>query len=424
MMMARNMPRNVKIGVVGCGVVATAYYLPYILKMADAELVALCDLNRARTAHCARLFGAPAQYQDYDEMLAQADIDAVFILTGPGTHLSFALKAVAAGKHILIQKPMALDMAGANAIVDAVRAAGVKALIEPTSNSPLDPAYRALRQLIAQGLLGDIAWFTWLPGVPSHYGGGLGGNPYGVGAFYAKDSGGMLMDFPYAPTQIATLLGNCKRVTGLGTISVPNRHIVPDSEYDRFLAQATDPDEVNYWDVVLDLPKTQPVEMAAEDNVFSLYEMENGAVGLFHIARAFHPMPAGSTPSGLRIYGTAGNLALGTGGHFASIISERRDLLPADLGHIDAEGWYHIEPAGDQRQAKWPKPIPGAFTYYHESTRHLVDCILDDRDPLINVEWGRHITEMMVGALDSSRRGVRYEMTTTLTGLRARGEGE
>ena len=61
-----------------------------------------------------------------------------------------------------------------------------------------------------------------------------------------------------------------------------------------------------------------------------------------------------------------------------------------------------------------------ATAYYHESTRHLVDCILEERDPLINVEWGRHITEMMVGALESSRRGVRYEMTTTLTGLRMR----
>ncbi len=409
---------KVKIGIVGCGVVATAYYLPYIIKMANAELVALCDLNGDRTAHCARLFGALEQYQDYDQMIAQADIDAVLILTGPGTHLPFALKAVSAGKHILIQKPMALDMAGANAIVDAVRKAGVKALIEPSANSPLDPAYRALRNLIAAGVLGDIAWFTWLPGVPSRYGGGLGGNPYGMGAFYAKDSGGMLLDFPYAPTQIATLLGDCKRVTGLSTISVPNRHIVPDSAYDTFLANATDPDEVNYWDVVLDLPKTQPVQMEAEDNVFSLYEMDNGAVGVFHIARAFHPMPAGSTPSGLRVYGTAGNLALGTGGHFASIISERRDLLPSDLGHIDGDGWYNIAPTGDHTKAKWPKPVPGAFTYYHESTRHFVDCILENRDPLINVEWGRHITEMMVGALESSRCGVRYAMTTTLTGLR------
>lgn len=58
-----------------------------------------------------------------------------------------------------------------------------------------------------------------------------------------------------------------------------------------------------------------------------------------------------------------------------------------------------------------------ATAYYHQSTQHLIDCIQEDRDPLINVEWGRHITEMMVGALESSRTGQRYGMTTTLTGL-------
>lgn len=406
--------RKVKIGVVGCGVVATAYYLPNIFKMANAELVAVCDSNPARTAACVRLFGAKEQYQDYYEMLARSDIEAVFILTGPGTHLPFTLAAIEKGKHVLLQKPMALDMQGANAIVEATRKAEVKVVVEPSSNSPLDHAYPPLRELIQKGVLGDVSWFSWLPGVPSHYHPSLGGNPYGIGAFYAKDSGGMLLDFPYAPTQIATLLGSCKSVMGMARITVPDRLIVPDSEYDKFLAQATDPENANYWDVVVNLPKTLQVRMEAEDSASSLYEMESGATGVFHIARAFHPVPPGAGYGGLRVFGTEGNLVLGANGHFASIISNRRHLLP----HVDAEGWYHVPPTGDGSRAQWPKPTPGAFNYYHESTQHLVDCILEDREPIVNVEWGRHITEMMLGALESSRTGKRYEMTTTLTGLR------
>ncbi|MCB0092961.1 MAG: Gfo/Idh/MocA family oxidoreductase, partial [Caldilineaceae bacterium] len=54
------------------------------------ELSAVCDLNAARAEACVRLFGAKAAYQDYDEMIEQADIDAVFILTAPGTHVRFA----------------------------------------------------------------------------------------------------------------------------------------------------------------------------------------------------------------------------------------------------------------------------------------------------------------------------------------------
>lgn len=405
---------KVKIGVVGCGVVATAYYLPYILKMENAELVAVCDTNPARTAACMRLFAAKEQYQDYYEMLARADIEAVLILTGPGSHLPFTLAAVEKGKHVLLQKPMALDMAGVNAIVEAVRKAGVKVVVEPSSNSPLDPAYPPLRELIINGVLGDISWFSWLPGIPTRYHPSLGGNPYGIGAFYAKESGGMLLDFPYAPTQIATLLGSCKSVMGMARITVPERMIVPDSEYDHFLAQTTDPENANYWDVVVNLPKTLAVRMEAEDSASSLYEMENGATGVFHIARAFHPVPAGTGYGGLRIFGSEGNLVLGANGNFASLISTRGDLLP----HVDDEGWYHIPATGDASKAQWPKPTPGSFNYYHESTQHLIDCILEDRDPLVNVEWGRHITEMMLGALESSRSGQRYTMTSTLTGLR------
>ena len=191
--------RKVKVGVVGCGVVATAYYLPFLMRYAD--LVAVCDLDAERTAACARLFGAKEQYQDYFEMLAKADIEAVWVLTGPGTHARFTIAAAQAGKHILLQKPMATTLADTHAIVKAVREAGVKALVEPSSPSPLDPAYPPLRRMIDAGVLGDPYWFMAVSTGPDHYHPSLGGNPYGLGAFFGKDSGGMLFDYAYTPSQ-------------------------------------------------------------------------------------------------------------------------------------------------------------------------------------------------------------------------------
>ncbi|MEZ4736273.1 MAG: Gfo/Idh/MocA family oxidoreductase [Caldilineaceae bacterium] len=163
------MTQKVKIGVVGCGVVATAYYLPYLMRMKDAEITAVCDRVAGRAADCVRLFGAKAAYEDYEAMLAQADLDAVFILTAPGTHVPFTLAAVQAGKHVLLQKPMATTLADARAIAQAVRTAGVKALIEPSSNSPLDPDVAHLRDLVRQGVLGDILWFTLGATGPTSY---------------------------------------------------------------------------------------------------------------------------------------------------------------------------------------------------------------------------------------------------------------
>jgi hypothetical protein len=96
------------------------------------------------------------------------------------------------------------------------------------------------------------------------------------------------------------------------------------------------------------------------------------------------------------------------------MISTRRDLLP----QVDDQGWYRVPVPGDVSKAVWPKPTPGGYHYYHASTQHLLDCIVEGCDPLVNVEWGRHITEMMTGAMTASASGQQYTMTTTLTGLR------
>ena len=129
-----------------------------------------------------------------------------------------------------------------------------------------------------------------------------------------------------------------------------------------------------------------------------------------HAGRTFHPVLPATGDGSLHVFGTAGNLMFGSG-HAASIISKHTKLLPV----VEADGWYHIRPRGDFAKAKWPQPIPGGFNYYHEPTRHLVQCILEDREPVVNVDWGLHITEMMVGALESSMTGRRYDMTTTLS---------
>lgn len=402
-------PKKIKIGVVGCGVVATAYYLPYLLQMPNVELVAVCDCFATRTQACLRLFGAKEQYLDYYKMIAQADIDAVLILTAPGTHAAFTLAAVEAGKHVLLQKPMATNFLDAQAIAQAVRRKGVKAVIEPSSGTPLDPNITQLRTLVRQGVLGDILWFSLAWTGPTSYHPSLGNNPYGQDAFFSKDSGGFLFDLPYAPTEIVGVLSACKSVTAHVRTIVHATDIVPEHSYDEFLSRVTDPMHANYWDVVLDLPRTQRVQVEAADNAYSLLEMANGAIGSLHVGRIYHPVLPGTGGGSLQIFGTHGNLLFGAG-YAASIISTHKDLLP----HVDADGWYHIHPKGDISKAKWPQPVPGGFNYYHESTRHFIDCILEDRDPLVNVEWGLHITEMMAGALESSQTGEKYMMKTRL----------
>jgi predicted dehydrogenase len=407
-------PAPIRVGIVGCGVVATAYYLPWLMKREDAVIAAVCDLDEERVDACVRLFGAERGFTDYTEMLDGGKLDAVLILTAPGTHLAFSLAAAERGLHLLIQKPMALDLDGANKIADAVRKAGVICVVEPSDHTLLDPQYRQLKEILDRGVLGRPYWFQYIDTAGTEYSAMLGGNPYGNKAFFSKDSGGMLFDFPYAPCRIVTTLGDCKSVTGNAAISVPDRKIIPDDGYTAFLKKCTDPDEANYWYEAMEADKSQTVEMGAPDNVFSNYEMDAGWLGTFHIGRPFHPLPKnGVGGGGLRIFGEGGNLIMGAG-CFASIITGDKSLLP----EAGDDRWFHMPNIGDYSRAGWPRPIPGAFNYYEESTRHLLDCIRTCSEPIVNVDFGRHITEMMHGALVSARTGRRYDLTTTTKGLR------
>lgn len=402
--------RKIRVGVVGCGVVATAYYLPFLLTRSDVEITAVCDRRRTRAEETKRLFGAKIAYDDYGAMLRQSDVELVFVLTGPGTHVAFTVAAVESGRDVLLQKPMALDLEGAEAIVRATRRHRRKVLVEPSDPSPIGPHYAEIRRLVRAGVLGKTSWFSYVPGgstQPGHP--SLQGNPYGEGAFYAKDSGGMIFDYAYGPSFIATVLGSCKRVTGIAVTTVPDRFIVPEDHYDAHLARARTPEEANYWDAAIAAAKTQPVKMEAPDNAYGLFEMADGAIGVYHFGRPFQPTRKGFNYGGLQIFGTEGNLYFGAG-HQASLYTTRRDLVP----ETDADGWHHWDVPGDWAKARWPQPAPGSFNYYHESTKHILDCIRDDRDPVLNVEFGRHVTEMMYGTAVSARTGRHYDMQTSI----------
>lgn len=403
------MADRVKIGVVGCGVVASAYYLPFLMDHEPADLVAVCDSTVARAEECKRLFGAREAYADYFEMLEKADIDAVWVLTGPGTHKAFSVAAAEAGKHILLQKPMATTKADADAIQAAVKKAGVHCLVEPSQQSPLQRPFPRLRELVKGGALGLPYYFSFLWTGPDHDNGGLGHNPYGAQAFLTKESGGILYDYAYGPSQIVSVLGSCKSVMAMSALQVPERDIVPDGEYTEYLKTRTDPWDANYWDAVVKRPKTDSALMESPDTYNILYEMEDGWIGMFHVGRPFQPIPKGVRGGAMEVFGTEGNIYFDPKpGMAATVSSTKREML----NNPDADGWEWFPREGDLSKAKWPKPTPGGFNYYHESSRELIDCILTGRRTMVNEDWGAHINEMLTGAQESAETGKKYEMQT------------
>jgi len=98
---------KIKVGVVGLGWVAQVVHLPILTKLSEAELVAVCDLDRSRGRLVAEKFGVKRLYTETQQMLAHEDIAAVIVCTSTDAHKEATIAALEAGKDVLVEKPIA-----------------------------------------------------------------------------------------------------------------------------------------------------------------------------------------------------------------------------------------------------------------------------------------------------------------------------
>jgi predicted dehydrogenase len=142
------------IGVVGGGGIVNYAHLP-AYRTAGFRVLACYDRNPEAAERTARDHGIPRVAASLEEMLADEAIQIVDIAISPWDQVAVATRAVAAGKHLLCQKPLSDDYAQAVALVDAARAAGVKLAVNQQMR--WDAGIRVSRQLLEQGALGDVA---------------------------------------------------------------------------------------------------------------------------------------------------------------------------------------------------------------------------------------------------------------------------
>ncbi|MBO3802651.1 MAG: Gfo/Idh/MocA family oxidoreductase [Candidatus Brockarchaeota archaeon] len=376
--------RRVKCGVLGCGVIANEVYLPTLREKAD--LVATCDIVPERAKRSMELWGAKEWYASLDEMLRKSDIEAVFVLTGMGMHAAHAAKAARAGKHVLIQKPLATNMRDADVVYRAVKKAGVKALVEP--NVQQDPLYKKAKSILEENAIGEVFWFR----------AGLGRGPptWSEKTFFTKTAGGPLFDLGvYDIAALTFLLGPASKVSGFAKISIPERYIVPDEFFTEHLARK--PYEP-FWSRLGAAKPSQKIRMGAEDNTLTLLNMKNGSIGCV-VANFVTPdglrRDVGNMPH-IEIYGREGALFIG-GQAPLSVMTNK-----GDSRYHKPSGWYHV-----------PREEIPAWNYYVASTEHFLDCIVNDREPIPNIEWGKHVSEIMIKSIQSARTGRSLKLSST-----------
>jgi predicted dehydrogenase len=154
-------------GVIGAGILGEEHSLVFS-HTPGAELVAVCDTNAERAKAVAAKYGARHWYTDYQELLKNPDIQAVSVATPDFAHRDITLAAVQAGKDVLVEKPLATSLKEAEEIAAAVRAAGIKFMVDYQNR--VNPPFAAAKQGLEAGEIGRPAYgyirlsnTTWVP---------------------------------------------------------------------------------------------------------------------------------------------------------------------------------------------------------------------------------------------------------------------
>lgn len=145
------------VAIVGTGQIALANHLPGLKLLANAKLIALCDSDEDVLRRAAEQTGIRATFTDYNKLLEHDGVDAVVIATPNITHPSIAIAAARAGKHVMCEKPLALDLADALAMLRAAEEANVRHMTAFTYR--FVPAMRYMHHLIATGAIGRAYHF-------------------------------------------------------------------------------------------------------------------------------------------------------------------------------------------------------------------------------------------------------------------------
>ena len=142
---------RVRVGLIGAGNVSRRHASAYA-KIANAEVYAVCDVREARARERAAEWGATKTYTGYRKMLDDSDIDAVEILTPHHLHLTMGLDAIASGKHVSIQKPMATTIKECDQLIAA--AAEGKGMFRTFENFQYYPPIVRAKELLDSGVIG------------------------------------------------------------------------------------------------------------------------------------------------------------------------------------------------------------------------------------------------------------------------------
>jgi predicted dehydrogenase len=371
-----------RIGVVGIGALALRGILPHLSQDDVADRVsieALCDPVLERAEAAAERYRVPHAFASVDQMLAEAEIDAVTVASPIGLHYEHCRAALEAGKHVHANKTMTTTVREANELIALAAERDLRIVASP--GEILRPQVARTRELIESGAIGQLSW-ALCGGALGRYHeqdeperlDAPGGAAIDPAWYFRKPGGGPMYDVTvYSLHQLTSILGPAQAVTALSGIRVKERE---------FLGA--------------------PIPAEADDNTILLLDFGDSVFAVAY-----------GSAAGAHSDQFAAGLYFGTSGTIEGILLNGepfdfpgRELL-ADAPPRDWNAQMRVLPhvLGAHRD------IGEAHVF--EDIMQLVGWVLDGTPTPVTAEHARHVIDVIESGYRSAETGTRQELTTS-----------
>ena len=353
-----------KIGIIGCGGIAKGKHMPSLSKLPDVKMVAFCDIIEERARSAAAKYGDEDSFvcTDYRELLKDKSIDVVHVLTPNRWHSEITVAALEAGKHVMCEKPMAINSAEAQKMLDAAKRTGKKLTIGYQSRHRADSEY--LKREVEKGTLGDIYYAKATAirrrAVPT----------WGVFLDEYAQGGGPLIDIgTHALDLTLWTMDNYKPKYCVGTT------------YHALNNQTEQGNDWGNWD---------PAKFTVEDCAFGFVVMENGATIYLEASWALNTLDTREAVT--QLCGTLGGADMIDGLRFNGIRNNQKFMF---VPQLEGKG------AAFYNASKHPNPS-------ELEARRWIDAIKNNTDPCVTPEQAIVVTKILEGIYRSAASGDIY----------------
>ncbi len=358
---------KLKIGIIGCGGIANGKHMPSLKKLSHkAEMVAFCDIIAERAEEAKKNYGTPDAkvYTDYKELLADPAIDVVHVCTPNRSHSFISVDAMEAGKHVMCEKPMAINSAEAKKMLDASKRTGKKLTIGYQSRQRTDSLF--MKQEAEAGTFGEIYYAKATAirrrAVPT----------WGVFLNEYEQGGGPLIDIgTHALDLTLWMMDNYKPKYCVGTA---------------YHKLNKDTNQGNAWG------KWDPEKFTVEDSAFGFIVMENGATIVLESAWALNSLDVREAVT--TVCGTKAGADMNNGLRINGIRNNVQYVTEYAVNGGSAAAFYDGE-GGEDPSAR--------------EARLWIDAVINDTEPSVKPEQAYVVTQILEGIYESAKSGDIYK---------------